>query len=153
MNSGFFSTDRLKLSLLIGLNVDDLLAVVKAANLAYAVRLHNCVTSRVGALAHAGHGELAVVRASLISAGFRYFFLWYCHIYTSSCTHALGGAEHNMFLLFFGFCIVVKQGTEDREPRIDLLFGATAIAEAKRLSALGAKTETIVRAENAHRKG
>ena len=90
VNSVFFG-EKIKLSLLIGLNVDDLLAVVKAANLAYAVRLHNCVTSRVGAFAHAGHREFAIVRASLISAGFRYFFLWYCHIYTSSCTHARWG--------------------------------------------------------------
>ena len=82
---------KIKLSLLIGLNVDDLLAVVKAANLANAVRLHNCVTSRVGAFAHAGHREFAVIGASLISAGFRYFFLWYCHIYTSSCTYARWG--------------------------------------------------------------
>ena len=88
---GFFSARDRDLVLLIGLNVDDLLAVVKAANLAHAVRLHDCVTSRVGALAHAGHRELAVVGASLISAGFRYFLLWYCHIYTSSCTHARVG--------------------------------------------------------------
>ena len=88
---GFFLQGSRELVLLVGLNVDDLLAVVKAANLAHAVRLHDCVTSRVGALAHAGHRELAVVGASLISAGFRYFLLWYCHIYTSSCTHARVG--------------------------------------------------------------
>ena len=89
MTSVFFSEDQ-KSSLLIRLNVDDLLAVVKAANLANAMRLHNRITSRIGAFAHAGHGELAVVGASLVSACLRYFFLWYCHIYTSSCAHADG---------------------------------------------------------------
>ena len=139
--------------LVVGFDFENLFAVVKAANLANAMVSDKRVTSRVGAFVHAGHREFAVVGASLVSAGFRYFFLWYCHIYTSSCTHALGGAEHNMFLLIFCFGIVIKQGTEDRKPRIDLLFLATAITEAKRLSAFGAKTEAIVRAENPHRKG
>ena len=69
------------------LNVQNLFAVIKAANLADAMVLYECVTCRVGALVHAGHGELAVVGASLVSACFRYFFLWYCHVYTSSCVN------------------------------------------------------------------
>ena len=58
--------------------------LIKTANLADAMILYECITCRIGALVHAGHGELAVVGASLVSACFRYFFLWYCHVYTSS---------------------------------------------------------------------
>ena len=71
-----------KLSIL--LNVQNLLSIIEATNLAYAVILYECITCRVGALVHAGQGELAVVRASLVSASGRYFFLRYCHVYTSS---------------------------------------------------------------------
>jgi hypothetical protein len=66
------------------LNVQNLLSIIEATNLAYAVILNECITCRVGALVHAGQGELAVLRASLISASGRYFFLRYCHVYTSS---------------------------------------------------------------------
>jgi hypothetical protein len=66
------------------LNVQNLLSIIEATNLAYAVILNECITCRVGALVHAGQGELAVVRASLVSASGRYFFLRYCHVYTSS---------------------------------------------------------------------
>ena len=69
------------------LDVQNLFAVIKAANLADAMVLYKCVTSRVGTLVHAGHGELAVVGASLVSASLRYFLLWYCHVYTSSCVN------------------------------------------------------------------
>ena len=72
------------------LDVQNLLAVIEAAHLADAVILYECVTCRVGALCHTGHRELAVVGASLVSAGFRYFFLWYCHVYTSSCVNIYG---------------------------------------------------------------
>ena len=76
-----------QLSLLcVSLDVENLFAIVKAANLADAMVLHERVTSRVGALCHARHRELAVVGASLVSACFRYLLLRYCHIYTSSCT-------------------------------------------------------------------
>ena len=61
------------------LNIEDLFAVVEAANLANAVILNECIACRVGTLVHAGHRELAVVGASLISASRGYFFLWYCH--------------------------------------------------------------------------
>ena len=71
-----------KLSIL--LNVQNLLSIIEATNLAYAVILYERITCRVGALVHAGQGELAVVRASLVSASGRYFFLRYCHVYTSS---------------------------------------------------------------------
>ena len=71
-----------KLSIL--LNVQNLLSIIEATNLAYAVILNECITCRVGALVHAGQGELAIVRASLVSASGRYFFLRYCHVYTSS---------------------------------------------------------------------
>ena len=64
--------------------IENLFAVVKAANLANAVILYKCVACRVGAFSNTGHGELAVVRTSLISTSRRYFFLWYCHFYTSS---------------------------------------------------------------------
>ena len=71
-----------KLSIL--LNVQNLLSIIEATNLAYTVILYECTTCRVGALVHAGQGELAVLRASLVSASGRYFFLRYCHVYTSS---------------------------------------------------------------------
>ena len=66
------------------LDVKNLFAVVKAANLANAVILYECVACRVRTLVHAGHRELAVVGTSLVSASFRNFFLRYCHAYTSS---------------------------------------------------------------------
>ena len=71
------------------LDVQNLFAVIKAANLADAMVLYERVASRVGTLVHAGHSELAVVGASLVSAGFRYFLLRYCHVYTSSCVNFL----------------------------------------------------------------
>ena len=49
------------------LNVQNLLSIIEATNLAYAVILYECITCRVGALVHAGQGKLAIVRASLIS--------------------------------------------------------------------------------------
>ena len=61
-----------KLSLF--LNVQNLLSIIEATNLAYAVILNECITCRVGALVHAGESKLAVVGASLISARGRYFF-------------------------------------------------------------------------------
>ena len=66
------------------LDVQNLFSVIEAAHLAYAVILYECVASRVGAFVNAGHRELAVVGASLVSAGLGYFFLRYCHVYTSS---------------------------------------------------------------------
>jgi hypothetical protein len=80
--SAFFVLRYWKLSIL--LNVQNLLSIIEATNLAYAVILNECITCRVGALVHAGQGELAVLRASLVSASGRYFFLRYCHVYTSS---------------------------------------------------------------------
>jgi len=80
--SAFFVLGYWKLSVL--LNVQNLLSIIEATNLAYAVILNECITCRVGALVHAGQSKLAVVRASLISTRGRYFFLRYCHVYTSS---------------------------------------------------------------------
>ena len=77
-------------TLSILLNIENLLAVIKTANFAYAMVLYECVASRVGTLVHAGYGELAVVGASLVSARFRYFLLRYCHVYTSSCVNIYG---------------------------------------------------------------
>jgi hypothetical protein len=64
--------------------VENLLAVVVAANLAYAVGLEHLGASGVGALNKSGHSELGVVASSLISACFRHFSLRYCHCETSS---------------------------------------------------------------------
>ena len=64
--------------------VENLLAVVEAANLAYAVGLEHLGASGVGALNKSGHSELGVVASSLISARFRHFSLRYCHCKTSS---------------------------------------------------------------------
>lgn len=77
--------------LFVSLDFENLLALIKAAYFANATVLYELVTSRVGAFHHAGQRELAVVRASFVSACFRYFFLRYCHIYTSSCAHARKG--------------------------------------------------------------
>jgi hypothetical protein len=63
----------------IRLYIEDLFAIVEAANLANAVVLNECVARRVGTLVHAGQRELAVVGTSLVSASFGNFFLWYCH--------------------------------------------------------------------------
>jgi hypothetical protein len=65
-------------------NVENLLAVVETANLAYAMGLEHFGASGVGALNKSGHCELGVVASSLISACFRHFSLRYCHIETSS---------------------------------------------------------------------
>jgi hypothetical protein len=62
----FFQASVKRLSIL--LDIENLLAVIKTANLANAVVLYKCVTSRVGTLVHAGQGELAVVGTSLVSA-------------------------------------------------------------------------------------
>ena len=48
--------------------VENLLAVVEAANLAYAVGLEHLVASGVRALYKSGHSELGIVASSLISA-------------------------------------------------------------------------------------
>ena len=69
-------------------NVENLLAIVEATNLAYAVGLEHLGASGVGALNKSGHSELGIVASSLISARFRHFSLRYCHIETSS-RHAL----------------------------------------------------------------
>ena len=46
------------------------------------------------------------------------------------------GAEHNkLFLLFFGILVWFQQRFQNREPRIGLFLGATAIAVTERLSA------------------
>ena len=50
--------------------VENLLAVVEAANLAYAMGLEHLGASGVGALNKSGHCELGVVASSLISACF-----------------------------------------------------------------------------------
>ena len=112
------------------LDVQNLLAVIEAAHLADAVILYECVTCRVGALCHTGHRELAVVGASLVSAGFRYFFLWYCHVYTSSFR-----AWRGLIILFL---IFVKQLLQHGKPRIRFKHGTTAIAKAFGFSAFGA---------------
>ena len=78
------------LTLSVLLNIQNLLAVVKAANLANAMVLYICVACGVGTLVHTGHGELAVIGASFVSTSFRYFLLWYCHVYTSSCVNLYG---------------------------------------------------------------
>jgi hypothetical protein len=66
------------------LDVENLFAVVKAANFANAVILYECVASGVGTLVHTGHRELTVVGTSLVSACFGNFFLRNCHFaYTS----------------------------------------------------------------------
>ena len=59
--------------------VQNLFAVVVTANLANTVGTNHLTASRVGALYHCGHRQLAVIRASLISASTRNLFLWYCH--------------------------------------------------------------------------
>ena len=111
------------------LDVQNLFSVIEAAYLAYAVILYECVTCRVGALVHAGHGELAVIGASLVSAGRGYFFLRYCHVYTSSLL---------IFLIF------VKQLLQHGKPRIRFRRGTVASAKAQELSALRAKAGTIL---------
>mgnify|MGYP006353455153 CR=1 FL=1 len=112
--------------------VENLFAVVKAANLAYAVVLYEFITCRVGALCHTGHRELAIVGTSLVSAGFRYFFLWYCHVYTSSLRTFVRLRLIILFLIF------VKQLLQHGKPRIRFKQGATAIAKALWFSAFGA---------------
>ena len=69
--------------------VENLLAVVEAANLAYAVGLNHLGASGVGALNKSGHSELGVVASSLISACFGHFSLRYCHCETSSRSQLL----------------------------------------------------------------
>ena len=71
-------------------NVENLLAVVEAANLAYAVGLEHLTACGVGALYESGHSELGVVASSLISACCGHFLLRYCHIKTSSRNAHLG---------------------------------------------------------------
>ena len=81
------SSQRVKLSLFY---VENLLAVVVAAYLAYAVGLEHLTACGVGALYESGHGELGIVASSLVSASRGHFFLRYCHIKTSSRTAHLG---------------------------------------------------------------
>jgi hypothetical protein len=66
------------------LNVKNLLAVVEAAHLAYAVGLNHLVALGVGALHETAGLQLGVVGSSGISASLGNFTLWYCHIDTSS---------------------------------------------------------------------
>ena len=70
-------------------NVENLLAIVEAANLAYAVGLEHLGASGVRALYKSGHCELGIVASSLISARFGHFSLRYCHIKTSSRSQLL----------------------------------------------------------------
>ena len=81
------SSQRVKLSLFY---VENLLAVVVAAYLAYAVRLKHLAAGGVGALYESGHSELGIIASSLVSASRGHFFLRYCHIKTSSRTAHLG---------------------------------------------------------------
>ena len=65
-------------------NVENLLAVVVAANLTYAVGLEHLAACGVGALYKSGHSKLRVIGSSLISACAGHFLLRYCHLETSS---------------------------------------------------------------------
>ena len=69
--------------LLLRLYVEDLLALIIAANLANVLRTKHLVTSGIGALYQSYSGQLRVVRSSGISASLGYFSLWYCHTDTS----------------------------------------------------------------------
>ena len=96
-----FYTFTVKLSLFY---VEDLLAVVVAANLAYAVGLKHLTACGVGALYKSGHGELGVVGSSLISARCGHFLLRYCHIEPPSRSTLMYAVDYiNYFLLFEAF--------------------------------------------------
>ncbi len=69
--------------LLLRLYVEDLLALVEAANLANVLRTKHLVACGIGALYQSNCGQLRVVRSSGISASLGYFSLWYCHTDTS----------------------------------------------------------------------
>lgn len=75
---------------------DDLLAVVEAALLAYAVS--KIVLAAVGAFSHVGSVELPNAGAALISASLRCFSLRYCHF-----CNLLGTVL--LYFLFLFFCI------------------------------------------------
>jgi hypothetical protein len=68
----------------LSLNVKNLLAVVEAAHLAYAVGLDHLAALGIGALNETAGLQLSVVGSSGISASLGNFTLWYCHIDTSS---------------------------------------------------------------------
>ena len=86
-------------------NVENLLAIVEAANLAYAVGLEHLGASGVGALNKTGHWELGIVGSSLISARFGHFSLRYCHIKTSSRSQLLPRPIINKLFFFFIKCL------------------------------------------------
>ncbi len=81
--------------------VENLLAVVVAANLAYAVRLKHLTACGVGALYKSGHCELGVVGSSLISACCGHFLLRYCHIEPPSRSTLLYAVEYINYFFFF----------------------------------------------------
>ena len=93
-----FYTFTVKLSLFY---VEDLLAVVGAANLAYAVGLKHLTACGVGALYKSGHGELGVVGSSLVSACCGHFLLRYCHIEPPLDLHT--GYAARLYKLFLTF--------------------------------------------------